>query len=159
MRYDVAEGFNDLGRFIRSLVVFATIASAIGSPFAALWLFSDLLPFQEGITVYEMSCSEPRKKGICEAKEATLGRTTFQAFPEQQFVVYWRESGEILLRRNDCVVRDSKNWSCGEAGTFMQKVMANGKFSYGLLVDSTSALYAVPKWRWWWVKLHEGDSK
>lgn len=145
---DIYSRVSEISMAIIMGAVFITFASA---PFMALWAFSDYLPFQDEVTVYKMYCSKPRKDGICKGKEETIGRTTFKVFPDQQVVIHWREEIRILQRYSDCVVRDSKNWSCEEKGMF------NGKFlRYGFLEDDT---YAVPKWRWWWVKLHEDEVK
>ncbi len=140
-------GSSDIG-FLAGIVALFVL------PFVALWAFSDSLPFQDEITVYEMSCSEPIKDGICKAKEETLGRTTFKAFPNQQVVIHWSEEGvRILQRDNDCVVRDSKNWSCKVDGSSFIKIMADGKFRYGYYADSPTAFYTVHKGYWWWVRI------
>jgi hypothetical protein len=127
--------------------IFAVVIAA-----ALAWCFSDLVPLGSEVTVYNITCMEGLKNGVCGSIEKTVTPVTYEAIAEQQNVVYWLGRNGTPQRLQRCIVRDARNWSCNlddKAGTELK--MANGQIKD----DADHAAYAVSKLYWWWVRVRE----
>ena len=121
-----------------------------------LWLFSEELPFQNEITVYQMFCTgEGRKDGKCKSKEETANPITYRAFVDQQTVIYWFEHSAPTRMRN-CAVRDAKNWSCQLDDRWQTEYkMIDGALGKTSDNPIQPIFYQASKWRWWSVWLDQ----
>lgn len=110
------------------------------------------------ITVYNMFCTKERVNGVCKGQEQTANPTSFKVYPDQQSVVSWVGDGPVI-RYERCAVRDVSDWSC-DNGHF-RHIMANGEYTDNADPPFTAVatiFYAVPRCRWWWVRLREAAS-
>jgi len=140
-----------------------TTVSFVIAAIAALWAFSDSLPFQNEVTVYKMFCTGGLKEGKCNSKEQTANPTTFKVLVDQQTVLYWHGGNDAPKRLVHCAVRNTQNWSCQlgnrlEDDPKYQWEMVDGRYRDVVqkpALSSQELFYQVPKWYWWWVRFSQ----
>jgi hypothetical protein len=136
----------------RGGVVFAAVVAAA----AALWAFSDSLPFRREVTVYLAFCPGGRTSGQCKANEEYANPTTYAANADSQNVVYW-SWGTAPRRYSQCAVRNAWNWSCplgspaDPTPAYVQ--MIDGQIDERFRLSKEELFYQVPKWYWWLLRL------
>ncbi len=99
------------------------------TPFVALWAFSDSLPFQDEVTVYETICHGERKDGDCKGKEEPIGKKTFKPMTDQQIVLVWADN-VAPVRLENCAVRDVRNWACDGEFLGSRPQMIDGRYQF-----------------------------
>ena len=131
---------------------------------ACLWLFCESyqLPFQNEVTVYNLSCYGDSENGKC----ITNIQVTYKALVDSQRVIAIVENPRSSPERlENCTVWDSRNWEChqSDARDFeYRRKMQEGKYSEGTYSEGKDlnkifggVIYGVPKWRYYLVWLGE----
>ena len=111
------------------------------------------------VTVYGLKCPGTVANDRCDKKLERFSRTTFKASESRQDVMYWSPGIiEVPTRLPQCVVRNSKTWSCWDNEHSAQLVMVGGKFGFlGEWAKTTNIIY-VPSWQWWIAKWSSSHS-
>jgi len=133
---------NDLAWAIIALGLVVGVAVGI--------LGTNWIPFTSKVTVYRVMCSGEIKNGSCEGKKWPLDRITFEVSEDQQRVIMSFNKGDPdLLRMDDCVVKDKKNWTCTTGGV-LRDSMIQGEYKRE---PPSLDTYYVPRWKWWILQL------
>lgn len=112
--------------------------------------------FDREITVYPVSCNGEidAVTNICNGKPVRLSKRTYKVSSRRQEVMYWLPNlVETPKKLQKCIVRDSKNWHCGD---YISGITAMEEGH--LMTPHGDGIFYVSKWRWWYLKIMGGDS-
>jgi hypothetical protein len=118
------------------------------------WLFSDGVPFQNEVTIYNAFCTKGRIDNKCNSKEETAKAVTYKAVAEQNTMVHWAD-GNPPTKYDNCAIRNAKNWTCRIEDYSYQ--MLDGEYSVksSSIWFLPSPFYGISKWRWWILRIQE----
>lgn len=122
--------------------------------------------FENGMTVYMVSCDGARIGGLCHGDERAGVPFTYQVSLDEHSVTYRTMNDPGLPRTLPfCVIRDVRSWLCQWNRDEVPKIrfgMVGGNY-VEISVCTTDApgpmFYQVSQWHWWRVRLRETFSR
>jgi hypothetical protein len=144
------EGLQQLKAFTVVVLVFAGV----------IWFAKSIINVVQGrTTVYSVHCAKwVDTEGSCVSGGEHTGEvTTFIVHVDQQLVVGLADDAPAPIRLFNCVVADTRNWSCFEtaAAFSRQLVMRAGAFSYAQAPLFSSDLHYSSRLHWWLTKISQ----
>lgn len=155
-----------IGRAIATPRPWLYATTALVVLLAFLWA-SDQISLENERTVFTAECRGGAWNGArCTGELIAGARYRFRALRPHGEVVFWTQGGaEPSGKLAPCTIKDGRNWVCSPGPESTRSItlqMAHGR-PVTQLGAQTQPFHAVPKWRWWLLRLgialgHEAES-